>query len=201
MVIGRRPMTVAGPLGRRRVRRLVRVEVILDTPRDQVRVCLFFSEVKAQRLAVRLRQQSHVGALAVAFQKLLGRRLPHILHGRRGRRLRIVHPSVPPGAAPATVVQGLPAAVPQAFITKMQEWLVAAFSEFAKTQAQTFLAAAQDPADGVTLVFTIEQPPGLKGIDDALAGKGAAAQAIAESIMKGSPPTVRVAAFSGRKCD
>jgi hypothetical protein len=201
MVVGKRPITVAGQFGRRRVRRLARVDVILDMPRDQVRVCVFLSEVKAQRLAVRLRQQSHVGALAVAFQKLLGRRLPHILHGRRPRRLRIVHAAVAPGAAPAAVLQRLPAAVPQVFIGKMQQWLVAAFSEFAKTQADKFLAAAQDPADGVTLVFTIAQPPGLKAIGDVLGQKGAQAAAIVDSITKGGQPAVRVDAFSGRKCE
>ncbi len=91
MAVGRRPVTVLMQPGRRRVRRLVRVDVIVDVPRDQVRVGVFLSEVKAQRLAVRLRQQSHIGSLAVGFQKLLERRLPHILHGRRPRRLRIVH--------------------------------------------------------------------------------------------------------------
>ena len=45
-------------------------------PQDLVRVCVFLSEVKAQRLAVRLRQQSHAGSLTVAFTKLLSRRLP-----------------------------------------------------------------------------------------------------------------------------
>ena len=119
LVVGRRPVTVPGPPGRRRVRRLARIDVILDAVRGQVRVCVFLSEVKAQRLAVRLRQQAHVGSLVVGFHKLLGRRLPSILHGRRPRRLRIVHPSVPPGAASAVVLDRLPGIVPQVFIAKM----------------------------------------------------------------------------------
>jgi hypothetical protein len=201
MVVGRRPVTILGQAGRRRVRRLVRVDVILDVPRDQVRVGVFLSEVKAHRLAVRLRQQTHVGSLAVAFQKLLGRRLPHILHGRRPRRLRIVHAAVAPGAPTGAALAGLPAIVPQIFITKLQEWLTGAFSEFAKTQAQKFLAASEDPVDGVTLMFTIDHPPGLKEMGHLLGQKGAAANGAAESIAKGAPPTVRVDALPGHKRD
>jgi hypothetical protein len=188
-------------MGRPRVRRLVRLLVILDTVRDEARANVFLSEVKAQRMAVRLRQQSHAGSLAVAFQRLLARRLPHILHGRRPRRLRIVHPSIAPGAGAAPVLGRLPGILPPVFITKMQEWLVAAFTEFAKTQAQAFLSASENPADGVTLVFTIQQPPGLKELAQALAGKGPAAGDIASVVAKATPPPVRVEAVPGHKRD
>jgi hypothetical protein len=201
MVVGRRPLAVPGAMGRPRVRRLVRLLVILDTVRDEARVNVFLSEVRAQRLAVRLRQQSHAGSLAAAFQRLLARRLPHILHGRRPRRLRIVHPSVAPGTAAAPVLGQLPTILPPAFITKMQEWLVAAFAEFAKAQAQAFLTASENPADGVTLVFTIQQPPGLKELAQALAGKGPAAADIASLVAKATPPPVRVEAVPGHKRD
>ena len=195
----RRPLTARGPRGRNRVRRLARVYVTLDHTKDQVRVCVFLSEVKAQRLAVKLRQQSHAGSLTVGFHKLLGRRLPPILHGKRRRRLRIVHTAVPPGAASQAHLAKLATIVPQAFIAKLQEWLVPAFAEFIKTQSQKFLSAAEDPADGVTLDFTIDQPAGLKELGQALAGKEASS-AVAESVTKGGRPTVRVEALSGHKC-
>ena len=47
----------------------------------------------------------------------------------------------------------------------MQEWLVHGFSEFIKTQSPKFHAATEDPADGVTLRFTIEHPEGLIVVD------------------------------------
>ena len=98
---GRRPLTIPGRSGRRRVRRLFHINVTLDAPQDQIRVCIYISEVKAQKLAVRLRQQSHAGSLTVGFNKIVARRLPRILHGHRPRRLRIVHPGIPPGQSPA----------------------------------------------------------------------------------------------------
>jgi hypothetical protein len=201
MVVGRRPLAITGPRGRPRVRRLVRLHVFLDTVRNEARVNVFLSEVTAQRLAVRLRQQSHAGSLGVAFRRLLARRLTNILHGRRPHLLQIVHPGVAPGAASAALLGRLPAIVPQLFIDKMQEWLLAAFTEFAKTQAQAFLGASENPADGVTLVFTIQQPPGLKEIAQVITGKGPAAADLGAAIAKGTPPAVRVEAVPGHKRD
>ena len=201
VIPGRRPLTVPVTIGRRRVRRLFHIVVRLDVPQDQIRVCVYLSEVKAQQLAVRLRQQSHAGSLAVRFNKFLARRLPPILHGRRPKRLRIVHAGIPPGQSPASVLQRLPGLVPETFIAKMQEWLVHGFSEFIKTQSQKFLAATEAPADGVTLRFTIEHPPGLKELSQALVEKGPAGSTIAETIAKAGQPNVRVEVFPGHKCD
>jgi hypothetical protein len=198
---GKRPLTVPGKFGRRRVRRLFHINVTLDGPQDQIRVCIYISEVKAQKLAVRLRQQAHAGSLTVGFNKFIARRLPRILHGQRPRRLRIVHAGLAPGQSPESVLQKLPGIVPRAFITKMQEWLVHGFSEFIKTQAPKFLAATEDPADGVTLRFTIEHPQGLKELGQALAEKGPTGSKVAETIATGSQPNVRVEIYPGHKCE
>jgi hypothetical protein len=201
VLAGRRPVTVPGYAGRRRVRRLAHVYVTLDCPNDQMRVCVYLSEVKAQKLAVRLRQQAHAGSLAVAFTKLLARRLPPVLHGQRPRRLRIIHAGMPPGSAQAAALQQLQTVVPQAFITKVQESLVRAFSEFIKSGAESFLAAAEHPSDGVTVKFTIDHPPGMKELCASLAGKGAATTELVQSITKSAAPSVRVDALPGHKCD
>ena len=72
---GRRLLTAPGKDGRPHPRRLGGLRVTLDCPKDEIRICIFLSEVKAQRLAVRLRRQSHPGAVAAGFQKYVGRRL------------------------------------------------------------------------------------------------------------------------------
>ncbi len=201
VIPGRRPLTIPGTWGRRRVRRLFHINVTLDTPGDQIRVCVYVSEVKAQKLAVRLRQQAHAGSLAVGFSKFVARRLPRILHGWRPRRLRIVHPGLPPGQSPAAVLARLPSVVPPVFIAKLQEWLVHGFAEFIKTQSQKILAATEDPADGVTLRFTIENPPGLKELGQTLVDKGPSSTTVADTIGKGGPPNIRVDIVPGHKCD
>lgn len=198
---GKRPLTFLGKSGRRRVRRLLHLNVTLDGPQDQIRVCIYISEVKAQKLAVRLRQQSHAGSLTVSFNKFIVRRLPRILHGQRPRRLRIINAGMAPGQSPESVLQKLQGIVPEAFITKMQEWLVHGFSEFIKTQAPQFQAATEDPADGVTIRFTIEHPQGLKELGQAMVEKGHSGSKVAETIGAGSQPNVRVEISPGHKCD
>ena len=198
-IANKRPLTARGRRGRPRVRRLARVYVTLDHTKDLVRVCVFVSEVKAQRLAVRLRQQSHAGSLTVGFHKLLSRRLPPILQGKRRMRLKIVHTAVPRGSASDAYLGKLPTIVAPAFVARLQEWLVQGFAEFVRTQSQKLIAAAEDPADGVTLDFTIENPPGLKELGQALAERGTSAQ-VAEAVGRGSRPAVRVEAHSGHRC-
>ena len=194
---GKRPLTVPGASNRRHVRRLGHVNVTLDGTRDQIRVCIYMSEVKAQKLALHLRQPSSVGSMAVGFHKLLARRLGPILHGKRPRRLRIVYAGMRPGQPPEAALQNLPAVVPQVFITRMREWLMHGFTDFMKTQAQRFLASTEDPADGVTLRFTIEHPQGLKELCQALVEKGPAGSKVAEMISTGSRPAIRVEAYPG----
>lgn len=201
LALGRRPLATANASGRQRVRRLARVHVTLDVPADKLVIRVFLSEVKSQKLAVRLRQQAHVGSLAVGFHKLLGRRLPHILHGRRPTRLRFVHPAVTPGTVGTTLLGRLPALVPAMFITRVQEWLTTAFSEFSRTQASAFLKASEDPADGVTLVFTVSSPPGLANLGRAV-GQPAAVDARVAAVVAAAPaPKVQVEVFPGYRRD
>jgi hypothetical protein len=197
---GRRPLIVPGAAGQRRVRRLFHVELTIDIPKDQIVVCVFISEVKAQRLAVRMRQQAHPGSLTVSFGKMVSRRLQRILHGALPRRLRIVHPGIAPGQTPVSTLQKLPQMIPQLFVAKLHEWLVGGFSEFAKAQSQQFLAAAEDPSDGVTLKLTVEHPPGLRELAQALVEKAPGSK-VAEALTQGSPPKVRTEALPGHKCD
>jgi len=192
---GKRPLTIPGAAKRRRVRRLGHIHVTLDGTQDQIRVLVHISEVKAQKLAVRLRQQSNIGSISVGFHKLLTRRLGPILQGQRPRRLRIVHAGMRPGLAPATALQNLPTLIPPVFITKMREWLMHGFAGFMKTQANQFITATEDPADGVTLRFTIEHPQGLKELCQALVEKGPSGSKVAELIGTGSRPNVRVEVY------
>ena len=198
---GMRPRTLPGVSGRRNPLRRTHVNVTLDSVRDEIRVRVFMSEVRTQKFTVPLRQQAHAGSIAVDFHGLLGRRLKRIFEGRRRRGLRIVKAGVPPGPVTAEVLRSLPGIVPPAFVAKLQQWLVHGFSEFIKSQAQRFLSAADEPADGVTLVMTLERPPGLKELGQALAEKGASGSSIADSLKQGSQPNVRVEVFPGHKCD
>jgi hypothetical protein len=183
-----------------RPRRRMRVYVTLDSVQDQVRVCVFLSEVRAQKLAARLRQASNLGLITAAFQEAIRSRLDRIFGGHAPSRLRVVHAAMPPGRSPASAVQNLPPIATRTLVAKLQAWLVQGFAEFIKTQAPRVIAATENAADGITFVFTLEHPPGLKELGQAMVERAAAAGAIAEAISKGAPPAVRVEVFAGRRC-
>lgn len=197
---GRRLMTAAGGNGRPRPRRLGGLRVTLDVPRKEVRLCLFLSEVKAQRLAVRLRRQSHPGAIAAGFSAWVGRRLAPVLRGERPTHVQVVHPGVAQGDALGAVLRGLPADATAALAAKLQEHVVGAFGELVKGQAQRIVAAAEDTADGITIRFTVAQPAGLDLVGQALVPGGTAA-GLAEAIRGGAKAEVRVDVAPGYRCD
>jgi hypothetical protein len=195
---GKRPLLWGAAPGHSRVRRLGRVRVTLDVVRDEVRVSVFFSEARAQRLAVRLRESGHPGSLGVSFQKRVAPALGAVLDGRHPRRLRLVHPGVPPTASPAALLERLPPALRQAFMGKLLEALLRAFKTFVRTRGAEFATAASAPADGVTLRFIVQQMPGFKELGQLLVDRGPRSAAVLDAISGASLPQVRVEVFPGR---
>lgn len=193
---GRRPSS-RGP-GGARVRQRARVYLTLDAVRSQLRVTVFLSEVKAQRLALQARQNAHHGALVASFTRFLAQRIPPRLRGLRPQRVRIVHGAL--GDVNAAI-RRMGTVVPEQFVSKVQEWLVKGFSDFLRNQAAQFQAAAEQPVDGVTLLFTIERPLGLAEICDALAGRAVTPDKVAKAVSGGEPSSVSVAASGGRTGD
>jgi len=190
---GRRMLTWPAPNGKAYVRRPGGLRVWLDVSKNEVRISVFLSEVKAQRLAVRLRRASHAGTIAASFQKYIERRLGPIVRGDRvNGQVQIIQAGLAAsGDTLGAALRRLPADATAAFAARIQESLVSAFAEFAKSQAQRFIAAAEDTADGVTLTFTIAQPPGLEQLGKALLPNGQAS-GLADAIRAGAAPQARV---------
>jgi hypothetical protein len=170
----------------------------LDAVQDQLRLCVFLSELKAQRLAVRLRQQAHPGALAAELQRWVAPRLLHQLVGQARHRLRVVHAAAAPGQSSATKARRLPPALALAFARRLQGWLLSAWAEALKAQAPQIIAATEDPGDGITLRFVIDKPPGMKALADAAAGVQAAEPAATHQAVPS--PAVRVEVAPGHRC-
>lgn len=194
-VAGQRPLTVAGPDGRPRLPRRFRINITLDQPAGRARVCVFLSEVKAQKLALRLRDAASLGLITSGFQHWITRRLQAVLLGQSRGRLRAVQPGLPPGRVSAKALADVPASLRQAFAAQLQQALVTAFAGFAKTQAAAFTTATQNAADGVTLRFVVEHPAGMGELLQALAGRGAAGVAAPTAM-----PKVQVEVFPGHRC-
>ena len=188
---------------RHRRLRPLHLRMTLDALRDEVRVCLYYSEARAQQLAIALRQKTDAGMLAARFDRRLARRLWHLLFGNARHRLRIVDAALPPGPGAAVRAQHLPPAPTRAFAARLRAWLTKAFVDAVQTQRDAILAAIEDPREGVTLRFTVRQPPGLKALTQAVANPGPAgpaAPALAETIAKAAAPQVQFSVVAGHGC-
>ena len=184
---GKRPLMIPGPGGRAKGRRSTQVRLILDFPKNEIRVYLFLSEIRAQELAVKLRQHAHIGMVAARLRGFIKRGLRSALTGAFGR-LKIIHEAVTPDQWTGAL-RRLPSLVPQVLLGRLTEWAVKGLSDHLKQRTEDFLKAAEDIADGVTLVITLENPPGFPELRQALKGKGLS---LASLKLSDGAPTAKI---------
>ena len=195
---GKRLLTTPGKDGKPHMRRPGGLRVTLDCPKDEIRIGIFLSEVRAQRMAVWLRRQSHPGAVTAGFHRYVGHRLAPILRGERLARIQVIQAGLTPGEALGEALKRLPAEVSDALIAKVLECLVSAFAEYVKGQSQRIVTATEDTADGITLKFSIARPSWLQQVCQALLPQGQTA-GVVDAIRRGSKPDVRVEVEPGYK--
>lgn len=174
---GLRAPLAAGTAGATRLRRASRVKIALDLRAGQIRVNLYLSEKRSQEIAERLRQKSPAGPILMLLRRLLQRRLRRIGLGRMRGLLRIVHESAPTQQFAAHAVQRLPFGFLASYVSRIQQWILPGLESFFSKQGDAFIAASQDPADGVTLAVTIQNPPNLGALRGALQGRPPAGSA------------------------
>lgn len=167
-VPGKRPLKMPESPGRAKSRRTTSLRTILDFPRNEIKVHLFLSEIRAQEIAVKLRQHTHIGVITARLQKILYRGLHRSLSGR-SRKLKIVHEAVTPDQW-LSALNRLPSAVTQVFLGRLNEWVIKGLSDFLKQHSEEFIKAASDTADGVTFAISIQNPPGFPQLRQALKG-------------------------------
>jgi hypothetical protein len=166
-IAGSRPQVTSTHPGRPpAARRASEVNLTLDFPRNQIRVYIFLSEAASQKITAMLRQRAPVGALHSNLRTEYGRDLDAALSGRINRHVKIIHEAVYPDR-----FFGLGLAIKRVhplylqWLRKMlQWWLRQRLAEYLRQEAQKFISATEDPADGVTLVVTFTSPPGLSSL-------------------------------------
>ena len=70
---GTKPVMGSDPGHPRNIRRSSRLKLIFDFPAGQIRACIYLSEVKAQGIAVKLRQQGRAGAIVASLRPMIER--------------------------------------------------------------------------------------------------------------------------------
>ncbi|NUP11047.1 MAG: hypothetical protein HOW73_33800 [Polyangiaceae bacterium] len=160
----------ARPLGRES-----HLHVMVDVPKDEIRVCMFLSEVVAQRIVVGLKKGMPVGAIIADLRGALagkgaavasspGKRLVRWLGGRDTHRGGALAGSVRAVARRALKRQVGALAV---------RWAWAHLASSLAVSTADFIAKAEGPEDGVRLVFSFRLPSGLAPLQAALKGGGA----------------------------
>jgi hypothetical protein len=189
---GKRPLMDPGVGKRPALRHRTGVRLVLDFRANQIRVHMYLSEIRAQEIAVKLRQQAHLGAVTTYLGRILERGARTALSSGFGR-LKIVHETVTPDRW-SSALQRLPSLIPRILLGRLQEWFLANLPTLLKQQAQQFIAEFDKPDDGVTLHVTIDQPPGFAHVRDALNGKVAS---LANLRLSGGAPAVSLRVSAG----
>jgi hypothetical protein len=192
---GARPLLTHGK--RPRVRRHSGVKNIrIDFSADAVNVYFFLSETRAQHFAVSLRKGDALRWMTT-LRRILRRGLAPTLAGLRPRNIQIIG-GLPPDQALGGALQRLPGGVRLVLTRALEGWLLTSLLEELKSNPQRFISATEDPAEGITVVFTLGQIPGFGQLRELLKGK----QLTPSSLDFGNgKPTVKVSVVSGFKRD
>lgn len=182
-VPGKRPLMAPVMPDKIKMRRPTKTRVILDFPRNQIKVHIFLSEIRAQEIAVKLRQHTHIGTVTAHLRRPVERGLRRALIDSSGR-LKIIHEAVTPDQW-SSAFQRLPSLVPRILLGRLNEWVLKGLSEHLKQHSEKFIQAASDTADGVTLLITVENPPGFPQLRQALKGKGLSLPSL--KMLEGTP--------------
>lgn len=189
---GKRPLMAQAMSGRAKTRSATKSRVVLDFPKNEIKFFLFMSEIRAQEVAMKLRQHTHIGVVIAHLQKPIERGLRRALMDSSGR-LKIVHETVTPDQW-SSAFQRLPSIVPRVLLGRLNEWVLKGLSDHLKQHSEEFIQTAADTADGVTLIITVENPPGFPQLRQALKGK---VLSLASLKMSDGAPTVKIRITSG----
>jgi hypothetical protein len=192
-VPGRRVAAIPGTGAKGRPRRRTSLRTVLDFPGDRIRLQLFLSEQRAQELAAALRKQGHAGAVVTTLASFIERGLAAATGGNIAGHIRIVHEALSLEEARGAALGRLPKSAIQAFAARIGEWTLTALTDFFSKQSARFIAATEDAKDGVTMIITIMNAPGMAAMRKALGG----APANGDAGLAGAPASVQVDVVPG----
>ncbi|NJM65717.1 MAG: hypothetical protein HC851_08620 [Acaryochloris sp. RU_4_1] len=165
-----RSQAVPTPEGAPKPRRIRQVHVRLNFPGDQIQVNVFLSEAVAQAIAADLRGRAIAKAIS-RVRSVFEARLKTILSGKHQSHLKIIHGKVSPQASRGRKLRSLPSIMRETLSQKLIEWIGQNLSNYLQQKPQDFIAATENPADGVTLKLTFRNPPGFAALRKALRGE------------------------------
>jgi hypothetical protein len=188
-IAGARPVVVApAPGARPAVRRTSEVNVTLDFPKDEFRVFVFLSEPDAQDLAGRIRKQDITAAL-VAARRIYTAGVESALGGDFQRHAKILNETIVGEDFLGKRLKQLTDGLRGQLAKKVVDWVGKGLAGFLQARGAELVAAAENPADGVTIVVQIAHPPGAPLVRRLLRGEAPGLDVLADlgGLFKGEP--------------
>ena len=146
------------------------VNLTLDFRKNESCVAIFLSETEAQQIAAKIRQRSAVGIV----WRAIGPRIQDGMErafSTRGRT-SIVHPALATRGADASPLDRLSPMLVGWLRKRLHGTILRGVVGFLRSRGQEFVAAAEQPLDGVTIVVTVHNPPGWALLRKGLRGGG-----------------------------
>jgi hypothetical protein len=178
--------TAAGPGAA--VRRTSEVNVTLDFPKDEFRVFVYLSEPEAQEIAGRVRKRDLTSVLVLA-KRVYEAGVNVALSGDVHRHVKILTETLPQEGFLGKQLSKLAEGLKQQLAKKVVGWVGKAIADYVQASAGEFVTATEDPADGVTVVIRVANPPGAPLVRKMLRGEGLGADALRDlgALFKGDP--------------
>ena len=165
------PQTIVMPGGTPMPRQPSEVNLVMNFSRDWIQVFIFLSEMKAQELAAKLRQRASAGIVLTMLKAVYESAVRAALTGGMHRRVKVVHSAIAPEQSDGQALRWLPQIIREKLEEKLLEWLGHSLSAHFRQQAQSFITATEDSANGVTVIVTLSNPSGLPKMRRVLGGE------------------------------
>ncbi|RPE14216.1 hypothetical protein EGT74_12140 [Chitinophaga lutea] len=167
---GARPQYFQPLNGRQVLRRHTHLKAQLNFPASHAALTLYLGEHDAQAIAACLRKKNQPEAAQIMLMMAFREGMKHIFSYGKSDYLRIIHPKVLPGNRSGMAIDNVPPVIIRAFGEAVTAWAGKAFIGFLREQAEQFVKAAEDHADGVSLRISFSNPPDMAVLNDAFAG-------------------------------
>jgi len=170
-------MAPRGPRLASRPARSGQTSVVLDFPKRQLRVFMYYSEADAQELAANLRRGLPLAAMLATMRGKVDQSLATILSGAGKGGVRVIHAAMPG----EKVVDRALRSVGKELAGALLKWILETLTRELETRRDRFVGeferAQKAEVDGVTVAVVFEVPAVLGGLQRAFTTGGVASAA------------------------
>lgn len=154
-------------LGSQPENRSSRIDLVLNFIAPKISLALFISEAESQEIAGMLERGNYIGA-STKVANTVEKDLDSLPIAEMGERVKLIYEANPElyldhfvqGAA-AAAAKALLKSFLEEFKKELVRVAVKSLAIFVRERIQEVVRAAHDPADGMTLLLTINNPPGF----------------------------------------